>query len=201
MKINKLKFFLCMLFVTLLMDLLPSVGFISIGSISITMMHLPTILTAIFAGTGYGMIMGCSFGIISQMHALARDVGTLDIFLKNPIVSVLPRIMVAVVASLTIIALKKIFKGKYMPFCAGIAGLLGSITNTCLVFVSLSLVYLDEMLELFEISTLAELRTAIFGIIKINGTIEAVVGMIICSVFTFAFRKLHKTKGMDFISA
>lgn len=44
-------------------------GFIPVGAISITTMHLPVILSGIVLGPGYGALCGAVFGATSMIHA------------------------------------------------------------------------------------------------------------------------------------
>ncbi|NLM96145.1 MAG: ECF transporter S component [Halanaerobiaceae bacterium] len=57
-----------MLAITIIMDSTP-LGAIPLGSISATIMHIPTIITAVILGPAAGFIMGTSFGLIAcSMH-------------------------------------------------------------------------------------------------------------------------------------
>ncbi|MDR3051369.1 MAG: ECF transporter S component [Oscillospiraceae bacterium] len=69
-------------------------GFIAIGpSVSATLTFLPVLIGTLCEGLGAGLLLGLCFGIISLLKALA-PVGVLDVLFLNPLVSVLPRLLI-----------------------------------------------------------------------------------------------------------
>lgn len=87
------------LFTAITIFLAGTIGFIPIGPISITTMHIPVIICAILYGRSYGAVMGLIFGLISLTRAYTNPNITSFIFM-NPIVSVLPRIIFGYLAGL-----------------------------------------------------------------------------------------------------
>ena len=69
-KIRLQKLTLAAFFVAIeiLMAVTP-IGFIPVGAINITTMHLPVILAGIILGPAYGMLMGFVFGLTSMLKA------------------------------------------------------------------------------------------------------------------------------------
>ena len=73
-------------------------GFIQIPPISITIMHVPTILAGVLQGPVIGGIVGAMFGGFSMWQA-QTSVNPLDkVIFSNPLIAVLPRILIGVVA-------------------------------------------------------------------------------------------------------
>lgn len=113
-------------------------GFISIGAASITILHIPVILTVLLAGLPAGVFAGAVFGILSLIMASMTPSGVLDPLFVNPLCSVLPRVLFAVAAW----GLWKLFNLiPKMPkiASAGISACLATIIHTLLVLGSLYL--------------------------------------------------------------
>ena len=74
-------------------------GFISLGpTASITILHIPVILICMLAGLPEGLFVGLVFGSLSLIQAAMSPTGALDPFFVNPLISVLPRMIIAVIA-------------------------------------------------------------------------------------------------------
>lgn len=84
-----------------------------------TIMHLPVIIGAVLQGPVVGLIVGAIFGIFSMLQ------DTSGLFV-NPLVSVLPRLLIGPVAWLVYRALSRANKDAG----AVVAGVLGTLTNT-----------------------------------------------------------------------
>lgn len=108
-------------------------GLIPIGATaSITILHVPVILICLLAGLPEGLFVGAVFGILSLVQAAMSPSGVLDPFFVNPLCSVLPRMLIAVVAW----ALWKAFSLiPNMPktVSAGITGFITTVAHTLLV--------------------------------------------------------------------
>src|SRR5690625_318299 len=71
-------------------------GFIPIGPTRATIMHIPVIIGAITAGPLVGGLVGLIFGLFSIFQAITNPTPVSFVFL-NPLVSVLPRILIGLV--------------------------------------------------------------------------------------------------------
>jgi uncharacterized membrane protein len=89
---------------------------------SATIVHVPTILAGVLGGPAAGLVVGLIFGGGSWVTA------SVPMF-TDPLVAVLPRLFVGVLAYLA----WKAFKDKNTTFALGFAGWVGTITNTVLV--------------------------------------------------------------------
>jgi len=65
---------------------------------SLTVMHVPAILGAVLEGPVVGMVVGAIFGVTSLVKAATAPQGPIDVFFVNPVVSVLPRVLVGLAA-------------------------------------------------------------------------------------------------------
>ena len=84
-----------------------------------TVMHIPAILGGAMEGPVVGLLTGAIFGIFSFLYA---DV---PIF-KDPIVAILPRLLIGVVAWAVFVSLRR----WSVDLASVAAGLLGSLTNS-----------------------------------------------------------------------
>jgi uncharacterized membrane protein len=110
------------------------------GGASLTFMHVPVILAGVLAGPVAGMAVGLIFGVFSLIQAAIGPLGPFDPFFVNPLVSVLPRMLIGLVSGLlyTAVAGKKENAAR-VSVGTGVAALAGSLTNTLLVLSALKL--------------------------------------------------------------
>ena len=113
--------------ITMILGYVPNIGFIPIPTIAghATIEHIPTILGGIVAGPVVGLISGLIFGIVSLTNPLGAAI------FKDPLISVLPRIFIGLVAWGTFNGLTRL--GGNRDVAAGVAGFAGAATNTVLV--------------------------------------------------------------------
>lgn len=76
---------------------LTPLGFIPVGPTRATIMHIPVIIGGILEGPIVGAFIGLIFGLSSMFQAITNPTPISPIFL-DPLVSVLPRILIGVVA-------------------------------------------------------------------------------------------------------
>jgi uncharacterized membrane protein len=96
-------------------------GFIPVPNISgnATIMHVPAILGGALEGPVVGTIVGGIFGIFSFIQAEVP-------FFRDPLVSILPRLFIGVVAWAVFAGLRNLS----LDLASAAAGVLGSLTNT-----------------------------------------------------------------------
>lgn len=97
--------------------------------ISITVIHIPAILGALLEGPIVGSGIGAIFGLFSMIQANIGPNGPIDLAFRNPLVSVLPRVLFPI-ATWGIYVL--IAKWKQIPAVI-IASAAGSVIHTILV--------------------------------------------------------------------
>ncbi|MDC7219598.1 MAG: ECF transporter S component [Spirochaetales bacterium] len=152
---------------------------------SITIMHVPVIIAAILEGPIVGMIVGLIFGVSSLIKAAVQPLGILDPYFTNPLVSVLPRILIGLVTW----AIYRGIKRWELPAVI-IASVLGSLTNTILVVGSLGLFANINWEEMLGIS-----YWPLFGTIFVaNGVPEAIGAALITTAVVVAWKRLDRGK-------
>lgn len=82
-------------------------GFIPVGPTRATIMHIPVIIGAILEGPVVGAFVGLIFGLFSIYQAIMAPTPVSFVFL-NPLVSVLPRVLIGIVAYYTYKGLNKL---------------------------------------------------------------------------------------------
>jgi uncharacterized membrane protein len=99
-------------------------GFIPVPNVSgnATIMHIPAIIGAVLEGPVVGVLAGGIFGIFSMLQ------DTTGLF-TNPLVSVLPRMLIGLTAWLAYRSLA----GRNVYMAAAVAGVVGTLTNTIFV--------------------------------------------------------------------
>jgi len=133
--------------IIVVMAVLPVLGYIPLGFMNATIIHIPVIIASIVLGPKKGAILGLLFGITSLCRSTFAP--NLTSFVFSPfykmgdiggsplslIVSLVPRTLVGVVPYYVYKGLVKLFKGKKGTdsLAVIIAGIAGSMTNTLLV--------------------------------------------------------------------
>ncbi len=186
--------------IVILLWLIPGLGYIPIGVIKATTIHIPVIIGAILLGPKQGAFLGFVFGCTSFINANINP--TITSFCFSPLYSVggitgngfslvicfLPRILIGVVAYYVFVGMRKLFKGNKggLTVSLAVAGVAGSMTNTLLVmnfiYLFFGKTYAEVIGKSFEV-----LYGVILGVIGTNGVPEAIVAGVIttavCSVF------------------
>lgn len=89
------------------------IGFIPVGPTRATIMHIPVIIGALMEGPIVGAFIGLIFGLFSIYQALTIPTVT-SIFFLNPLVSIVPRVLIGIVAYYAYNFLHNLGKNKTM---------------------------------------------------------------------------------------
>lgn len=162
-------------------------GFIPIGPINATTMHIPVIIASIVLGPRIGAGLGAIFGVISLARAtvvITPMSFVFSPFIANPltnhgdwravIVAIVPRILIGVVPYFVYKGLHRLLKEKVRPVSLFIAGLAGSMTNTILVMNLIFFFFKDSYADVLQVTANA-VYGVILGIIFGSGLVEAIV--------------------------
>ncbi|MDD2533917.1 MAG: ECF transporter S component [Eubacteriales bacterium] len=160
-------------------------GYLRLGTISITFLTLPVVVGAILIGPLAGAVLGAVFGLTSFAQCFGMDVFGTTLMGINPfltfILTMVPRILMGLFVGLIFRAVAKIDKSKTWSFA--IASLSGAVINTVL-FVG-ALVWFfgnSEYLRQFGDSIIAILGV----LVTINALLEALVIMMAGTALTKA---------------
>ncbi|MHC5249518.1 ECF transporter S component [Enterococcus sp. LJL90] len=202
MKRDTQKFVLTAMFLAIMILLaVTPLGYINLGFMNATTMHIPVIIGSIILGPKIGGALGGVFGITSIIRNTVIPnplsfaftpfiplYGSEHGSLLSLIVSILPRILIGVVPHFVFKALNKRLKGKKQPLTLGIAGVAGSLVNTILVMNLIYFLFQQPYSELMGEAGTA-LYGVILGVIFANGIPEAIVaGIATAAVTAVLFR-------------
>lgn len=171
-------------------------GYLRLGTISITFLTLPVVVGAILVGPLTGAVLGAVFGLTSFAQCFGMDVFGTTLMGISPvltfILTMVPRILMGYLVGVIFRALSKIDKTRTWSFA--VASLSGALINTVL-FVG-ALVWFfgqSEYLRQFGDSILAILGV----LVTINALLEAIVIMIagtaLSKALAIALKKSLKT--------
>lgn len=156
------------------MTFIPFVGYIQTPLFSITTLHLPVIIGAYLLGPSGAVTLGAVWGVTCFLNAFLINPIEGAIFL-NPMISIVPRIIVGVLLALTGWLLSKV----KMPVVLKLIlfALVGTLSNTVLVLSAIGLFAGDSIIPFGE-----TLQTIIQIVISANGIIEIALAVAITPV-------------------
>lgn len=178
--------------ITIVLGLLPMGGYIPFAGISITILTIPVIIGAVLEGPIVGAGIGLIFGLTSMYQAATAPKSPLDPLFVNPLLSVIPRMLIGPVAWLVWSALKR---WKVIGLLA--AGFFGSYANTVFVLGALGLIFGKDsrVLEIFG----DKVWKALGGVALASGAPEAGVAAVVVLIVTAAYLQFSfgKKKGAN----
>ncbi len=170
-------------------------GYIPLGAVSATVLHIPVIIAAIVFGPVFGCGIGFVMGVLCLLKALTMPSAVTDVLFINPLISVLPRICIALVSSYAFVFLHNILKKYKLGQCFSIAisAVLGTLTNTILVLFFLILLYGDKI----SVALSQAVPYIIATVLALNGFVEIIIAVILAIPICSALLKLKdKMKGI-----
>lgn len=192
-KVFKMSFLALMGAILLILMFTP-LGYIPVGVLRITTMHIPVILTACILGVKEGMMMGCLFGISSVVINTINP--TITSFVFSPFIEVggihgngysllialLPRILIGLVAGF-------IYKKYQNKLGLSFAAFLATLTNTILVlggiYILFGTSYASSRGIAYEL-----LKNVMLTTVFTNGLLEALVAIVVCNIVVPKLKRL-----------
>ena len=172
-------------------------GFIPLGLINITTMHIPVVLSSILLGPAYGGFMGFLFGLFSFMKNTFSPGATS--FLFSPfvdfgavsgsgwslVIAFVPRILIGILPALIYRALNRVNEDRE-ALNAGIGAGISTMIHTALVFVGILTFFADEFAEALNIAVNTVL-SVLGATVLFNGFFEA----LLAAFLTYAIMKVY----------
>ncbi len=189
-----------------LLAFVPYLGYIPLGVINATTIHIPVIIGSLFLGPKKGAVLGGVFGLTSLLNNTFK--GGLTAFVFSPFYSVniegtpvlsafksllicfVPRILIGVAAYYACALLYRVLKGKMRGSLYIAAGLAGSLTNTLLVMHGIFLLFGNAYAAAKGMEFNA-LYYSILGIIGANGVPEAIVASLLTAAACPVLRRIR----------
>ncbi|MEG0469037.1 ECF transporter S component [Amedibacillus sp. YH-ame10] len=179
-------------------------GYLAIGPLSLTTMHIPVIIAAILFGKKAGAQLGFVFGLTSVINATLRPgitsfvfspfitVGTMSGNWTSLLIAFVPRILLGFLAGWMFEILQKKKVNDHVSVVAG--ALTGAITNTVLVLLGIYVFFGAPYAQAVGISYTA-LVGVLLGVVTTNGIAEAILGalsaLLVCNALK-PFMKKYK---------
>lgn len=183
----------------------PFLGYIPLGFMNATTVHIPVIIGACLLGPKKGGILGFVFGLTSLINNTMKPLVTSFVFtpfysldprfsggIRSLFICFVPRILIGVFAGAVFNILKN--RSKSTVSCA-MAGFIGSMTNTILVMGSIYLLYGKNYAEAKNLGMEA-LFGVIMGVVGINGIPEAAVAAVLTAVVCPVLYKVFNGKAI-----
>lgn len=161
-------------------------GFIPLPTAKATIMQIPVIIGAILEGPLVGAMIGLLFGLFSIIQSITTP-NILSFAFINPLVSVLPRVLIGVTAYYAY----KWTWSKREGVRIGVGAVVGSLTNTFGVLTMIYVLYAAQFATARGISLEAAAQV-IYGIALVNGVPEAIIATAITVPIVLAIKKRQK---------
>lgn len=162
-------------------------GLIPIGPIRATTLQIPVVIGAIIFGPVVGGLLGFFFGMISWIKQFTTPTITSFIFM-NPLISVLPRIMIGLGTAWIYKLLQKALGKKNGVAPIALSAGIGSMINTGLVMGLIYLFYAAPYMESLGM-TADKALGVIGGVIAVNGVAEMIVCALVSTPICYQMTK------------
>ncbi|MBE9388963.1 ECF transporter S component [Vagococcus salmoninarum] len=183
---------------------LTPLGFINLGFIKGTIVHVPVIIGSIILGPRIGAFLGGLFGLTSLIiNTMTPSIlsfaftpfipvlGTTDGSLWALVIAFLPRILIGIVPFYVYQWTSRLLKNK-QPLLLFIAGIAGSLVNTLLVMNLIYFLFQDSYAAARGIEIGDSIYKAVLTVIFVNGIPEALLAGIATSAVCNVLLKLKK---------
>lgn len=165
-------------------------GIIPLGPLGVTTMHLPAIIGAILEGPVVGGVIGLIFGLVSLYKAVSGGTLMAPIFM-NPLVSILPRILIGPATYYAFRGLEKLTKKHALSI--GVGAVAGTLINTAGVMGFIYILYAKQYAEAIGVDP-AAVGYTILGICATNGIPECIAAVVISVAVCLAVRGIGRRK-------
>lgn len=189
--------------------MVPGLGYIPIGIVRATTIHIPVIVGSLVLGPKKGAVLGGMFGLTSLINntisptvtsfvfspVLAMEMGGVKGAVMSLIICFVPRILIGVVPYYVYGGIRKVMKkGNASVITAlGAAAIAGSLTNTLLVM-NLIYVLFGNQYAAAKNMPYEALYGSILAIIGTNGVPEAIVAAVLVIAIGRVFFKSRMMK-------
>ncbi len=200
-KTKNLTLFAFFLAVELVLMFTP-LGFLRIGPLSATLMHIPVIIAAVTMGWKYGAFMGLVFGLCSVWNATFAPgvtsfcfspfitIGNVSGNFNSLIIALVPRVCIGLLSYGVFAFCKK----RKINENIGVVGaaLAGSAINTVLVLGMIYLFFGTAYAQALDIS-FSTLLSVLMGVVFTNGIAEAIIAAVVTLMVYKALKPFLKS--------
>ena len=178
-----------MLVALVLILMFSGLGFIPFLVFAVTLYHIPAIIAAQSQGWISGLVVAFMFGATSLYKALTAPAGLYDPLFVNPLVSILPRLLIV---PATMLGLRLFRKNRRLSYAA--SALLGTLANTVFTLsaISIALWVSPGTVGLEAGNAVAVAIGAIWSASAVNALLECALAVLVCTAVMSALDKIYK---------
>ncbi|MGK4059501.1 ECF transporter S component [Loigolactobacillus coryniformis] len=179
--------------IIIIQNFVPLFGYIPLGLLDLTTIHITVIIAAIILGPKDGALVGGAWGLITFIRAFTSPTSPLaPLVFTNPVVSIVPRILIGLVAGWLFIWLQR--KIKRTPAMM-LAALVGALVNTILV---LGLIYLfyrtPAVAQAYGTADVSRLGGLLLVVVATNGIPEAILAAVVAPLICTPLLRFRKQR-------
>ena len=178
--------------ILIIQTFVPVLGYIPLGPIDVTIVHITVILAAVLFGKSTGLIVGTVWGLLSLIRAYTQPTPFNVVFL-NPLISISPRAIVGWLSAVVFEALDKRTDARWKY---SVTAMVGTATNTVLVLGGIYLLAGETYAAALGIPVSA-LLAALGAVVASNGIIEVIASMIILPLLAVPLIKFLKRRNSN----
>lgn len=193
-KTKNLTYLALFMAIEAVMVLVPFLGFIPIGPLRATTLHIPVIIAAIVLGTKEGALVGLIFGLFSMLNNTVNPTVTSFAFspfisgnILSAVIAIVPRVLIGVVSG----SVYRLLKNRWPSASMIVSSFLGALTNTVLVLGGIWLLFGQAYAKALG-RTFDSLAPYFISVISTQSIFEAIVGSIIATAVAKALLKFTK---------
>lgn len=179
--------------ILIIQTFVPILGYIPLGPIDVTIVHITVILAAVLFGSKTGLAIGTAWGLLSMIRAYVQPTPFNIVFL-NPLISVVPRMLVGWVSGLLFQAIKNRLSARWSYT---ITALVGTLMNTVLVLGGIYVFAAETYANALGVSQNA-LLGVLGTVVATNGVIEVIASMIILPLVSAPLARALKRRNSEF---
>lgn len=173
--------------ILLIQNFVPLLGNLPIPPLNPTIIHVTVIVATLTMGTKDGMIAGFIWGAIRLIKAFTMPATPLDpLIWVNPLISVLPRVLIGLTTGLMFALLRDRFKSNKLSMA--ISAFVGSLTNTIFVMFFIYIFFTADVGNLMGIDS-NNIAYGLIAIIVTSGIPEAIVAAILSPLIVRPLQK------------
>lgn len=185
-KIKNLAFMSLFIAIELLLVMVPFLGFIPIGPLRATTLHIPVIIASMILGKEKGAGIGLVFGLSSLLINTISPTVTSFVFsplisgsFMSALIAIIPRMLIGYVSGW----IYEKWQWHRRTVVMTVSAMMGSLTNTILVLGGIYLIFGSQYASSIG-QSYQQLLPYFLGIIMTNGVLEAITGTIIAVAVT-----------------
>lgn len=185
-KTKNLTLFALFIAIEAVMVMVPFLGFIPIGPLRATLLHVPVIIAAIVLGTKQGCLIGLVFGLSSLLMNTMQPTVTSFVFspfisgsVLSAVIAIVPRVMIGFVSG----SIYQLIKNKQQTIATAVAAFLGALTNTVLVLGGIWALFGTSYAKAIG-QDASKLGSYFLAVSSTQSLLEAFVGVVIVVIVT-----------------